>query len=87
MLDESSNDDDEDYVPKLTPNSDTRKSRLLRGEDADEPPDLVDDDSISLRFLYHISLKRDISLFGNAAEEAVAKEIQKSMMPPKAYSD
>jgi hypothetical protein len=31
------------------------------------------------RFLYHISLKRGMSLFGNAAEQAVAKEIQAMM--------
>jgi hypothetical protein len=36
------------------------------------------------RFLYHISLKRGLSMFGNAAEQAVAKEI-KSMMTKEVF--
>jgi hypothetical protein len=31
------------------------------------------------RFLYHISLKRGMAMFGNAAEQAVAKEVQSMM--------
>jgi hypothetical protein len=120
LVHESSDEEDEDYVPGQSDDSDcdsddsdiddpptivTRKSARLRGEAAEEVPDLLDDvpsdeeeesklprrsprefkrPDLGHRFLYHISLRRGLSLFGDSAEQAVAKEVQ-SMMKKEVF--
>ena len=72
---------DDDEMPDLVDDDSS--------DDEEEPPPrrsprISKRPDISHRFLYHISLKRGMSLFGNAAEQAVAKEIQ-SMMSKEVF--